>query len=588
MIPRIAILIILIVLIFLAPTTRAQSQIRIDVGTGLGYTIAQTSFGDLPGFPSCCPEYTSGSGVGGLFGVGVDVPISHSFFGSVRLATHDRSHMLTTEERVDVIVGNELTNAAIEHSLALPLTEYGIETHIGWRRESFVVRGGIGYSHRAYGALRSREELKEPVGATFTDTEGTVRNATTGSLPSAIGSTWHFVSVIGLDIRLSKHSPWRLTPEASLAAAFSSVTSSTSWMLIMPAVGLRLSYEIDVRTKPASVPPSPPLPPPVAQAPQAPSKPEPVTPTKKAVKQRVVIEELEEERFMPILPYVFFDRNSASIPSRYQVAPTTSLRDRAQTNVQFHRELLIVIANRMKQESSANIVLTGHIANDETDTQLALRRAKAIASVLESSFGISSRRIITRARRLPASPSRAVGDETSLADEENRRVEITTSSATLLLPYRATDTVLRIARPVDNQQSMSPSDSIVIETDTIRLVEKRRTMMQDSVVERFDLIVFPFGKSELTDEHKRVLDIVRERIGTKARVMVEGRTDRIGSLDENARISLGRAEAVASQLEGRIEITGRGEPDVSEPQRYPEERMLQRVVSIYALVPMKR
>ena len=132
------------------------------------------------------------------------------------------------------------------------------------------------------------------------------------------------------------------------------------------------------------------------------------------------------------------------------------------------------------------------------------------------------------------------------------------------------------------------SDSIVIETDTVRLVEKRRTMMQDSIVERFDLVVFPFGKSELTDEHQQVLDIVRDRIGTRARVAVEGRTDRIGSLDENARISLERAQAVANQLQGRIDVLGRGEPDLSEPQILPEERMLQRVVSIYALVPMKR
>jgi outer membrane protein OmpA-like peptidoglycan-associated protein len=585
MMSRIAILIILIILIILAPTTRALAQIRVDVGTGLGYTTAQTSFRELPGFPSCCPEYTSGSGVGGTFGVGLDVPIAHSFFGSVRMAMHDRSHTLTSEERVDIIVDNDLTTATIEHSLALPLTEYGFETHIGWRRGSFVARAGIGYSHRVYGALRSREELLSPAGATFTDTDGTVRNSTAGPLPSAITSSWHFVSVIGLDIRLSERSPWRLTPEATLSAAFNSVTSLTSWKMIVPAVGLRLSYEIDLSSRPAPVPPPPP---PLKTAPQAPATSKPATPTKRIVKQRVVIEELEEERFMPILPYVFFDRNNASIPSRYQVAPTTSRRDTAQTNVEFHRELLVVIADRLKQEPSADVVLTGHISNDETDARLALQRARAVASVLESSFGISSKRITTRARRLPANPSRAGADEAPLADEENRRVEITTSSSTLLLPYRATDTVLRVTEAVDEQQRVNLSDSIVIETDTVRLVEKRRTMMQDSIVERFDLIVFPFGKSDLTDEHQRVLDIVRDRIGTSARVAVEGRTDRIGSLDENARISLERAQAVASQLQGRIDVLGRGEPDLSEPQILPEERMLQRVVSIYALVPMKR
>jgi outer membrane protein OmpA-like peptidoglycan-associated protein len=65
---------------------------------------------------------------------------------------------------------------------------------------------------------------------------------------------------------------------------------------------------------------------------------------------------------------------------------------------------------------------------------------------------------------------------------------------------------------------------------------------------KFDLIVFPFRKTELTQEHRRVLDIVRSRLGKNARVTVEGRTDLIGST---------------------------------------EERMFQRVVSIYAVVPLE-
>ncbi|MEY3387227.1 MAG: hypothetical protein RIR53_2038, partial [Bacteroidota bacterium] len=64
-----------------AALTVTSAQVRIDVGTGLGFTTAQTSFTTLPGFPSCCPLFESGSGTGGTFGLGVDVPISSSFFG---------------------------------------------------------------------------------------------------------------------------------------------------------------------------------------------------------------------------------------------------------------------------------------------------------------------------------------------------------------------------------------------------------------------------------------------------------------------------------------------------------------------------
>jgi outer membrane protein OmpA-like peptidoglycan-associated protein len=82
-----------------------------------------------------------------------------------------------------------------------------------------------------------------------------------------------------------------------------------------------------------------------------------------------------------------------------------------------------------------------------------------------------------------------------------------------------------------------------------------------------------------------VLEFVRSRISKGARVSVEGCTDVIGSAEENNRISLDRARAVAASLPGRISVSGRGEPNAGRSQRLPEERMLERVVRITAVVP---
>jgi outer membrane protein OmpA-like peptidoglycan-associated protein len=574
-----------------AALTVTSAQVRIDVGTGLGFTTAQTSFTTLPGFPSCCPLFESGSGTGGSFGLGVDVPISSSFFGSLRLALNDRSHTLSTEERVDVIVGNNLTQAVIVHTMALPLTDYGIETHLGWRGGGFVARGGVGYTLRSYGALRSQEELTSPSGATFSDTRSSVRNSIIGDLPSAVGSSLHVVGIVGLDIVLSRGSAWRLTPEVGLTAALSSVTSAVSWTTIVPSIGLRLSYEFN-KEQTVVAPPKPPTVPPAQQIVSLPketpkAEPKREAPAKKTiVKQRVIIEELEEERYLPVLPYVFFERNNSAIPTRYHRAADLIRLGNARTNVAFHHELLTVVADRLKQDPSAEIVVTGHTSADEDDQRLSMERARAVASVLTDTFGIEARRIKTRSRRLPVNQSLAAGAEGPLADEENRRVEITTNKPELLLPYRIVDTIMTVRTPEATLTTISPTDSIITVTDTVRLFDKRRSRAQDSIVDRFDLIVFPFNKTELTEDHRRVLDIVRTRLGPNARVTVEGRTDVIGSFEENARLSLERAIAVSRELKGRVSIAGRGEPEETLSQLLPEERMLQRVVSILAVVPV--
>jgi outer membrane protein OmpA-like peptidoglycan-associated protein len=312
------------------------------------------------------------------------------------------------------------------------------------------------------------------------------------------------------------------------------------------------------------------------------------TPLADTIKTRIIIEELEEERFLPVLPYVFFDRNSSVIPERYTTDRAMLNPNAITTNVAFHHQLLKVIADRMQRDPSIEITLTGCSSDDEQEQRLSLDRARAVAKIFTSTFGIASKRITTRGRRLPSSPSIAVDREAPLADEENRRVEITSTSPDLLMPYRVADTVM-IVKQTDQRGGKSGQRSTVVTVaDTIRLFDKRRNNIQDSTVERFDLIVFPFRSAELTSDHQRVLKLVRERIGTNARVAIEGRTDVIGSAEENAKLSLQRANSVARELQGRVSVMGRGEPDQGQSQILPEERMLSRTVTITATVPMTR
>lgn len=543
---------------------------------------------------------------------------------------------------------------AIEHTIATPLTEVGIETSLGYRLGGLVVRLGGGYALRSFGSLRAREELTAPSGALFSDTRSNVRNARTGDLAESITSTFYGVGSLGFDIPLNRLRSWRLTPEVSMAFGFASMTSVTDWTVVVPSIGVRLSYEFGGATaQPPGKTPllTPKTVQPVARLPEAP-KSAPVKATPEIhdveltadVREAFRIEELEEERYQPILPYVFFERGSDAVPDRYEVGPSAASLSTRLTPVQFHHRLLSVVADRLRQYPTAEITLVGTSASDDPDTTVALRRARSVASALTKGYGVDAKRVKVRSRRLPVNASVATGAEEPLANEENRRVEIVVSVPDVLAPYRIVDTVgsmtppsvavrarssdgtpidrwsLRVnvglvdssSRPLTDAVVFTPdgaaareliaggklrlsvsgdhkgarvSDTLDLSIKTVRLVDKRRERRNDSIIERFELVVFPFRKAELTEEHRRVLEFVRSRIGKGARVSVEGCTDVIGSAEENNRISLDRARAVAAELSGQVTVTGRGEPTASQSQRLPEERMLERVVRIMAVVP---
>jgi outer membrane protein OmpA-like peptidoglycan-associated protein len=591
--------------------------------------------------------------------LGSDITIWRSLIGGVRLTLSDRSHTLTTREVVDVIEDNFIVQGEIQHTIATPLTEFGVESFLGYRFGNVTIRQGLGFATRSFGQLRAKEELVAPSGAVFTDTRTTERNVRSGALPQSVGTTLYGISAIGLDIALTKTQRWRFTPEVSLAYGFSSLTSATQWSMIVPSIGFRISYEFgsapDAPPTPRTVPvpnitPTPPAVASKTDPPAAGSVKEDAIKhdvvVRANVRGRLRIEEIEEERFLPILPYMFFDASSATIPSRYVTRDTAQSSAITLSAVAFHHRVLPILAQRLRQYPTADITLVGTTSADEADSTVALARARSVASTLTEAFGISAKRIKMRARRLPGNASVAAGSEAPLADEENRRVEIISTNEDVLAPYRIADTVATMTPPkiiidasstgdlpirnwsvrvndvridssskafaspieyapddagaqalmrdgnlrvllASTHQGERVADTLSVVVDAISLTDKRRERRNDSIVERYELVVFPFRRADLSAEHRRILKFVRNRIGTTARVTVEGCTDVIGSTDENMRISLDRARAVAAELPGAVTVIGRGEPEVTVPQQLPEERMLERVVRITAVVPVR-
>jgi OOP family OmpA-OmpF porin len=106
-------------------------------------------------------------------------------------------------------------------------------------------------------------------------------------------------------------------------------------------------------------------------------------------------------------------------------------------------------------------------------------------------------------------------------------------------------------------------------------------------------IYFEFGSSRPTPEARALLEKVGEALQSSDlesfHFMVEGHTDAVGSDDYNERLSVARAQAVASYLEGqgvleaRLRPTGKGEGSPVAPNDTDDGRQRNRRVDFVNL-----
>jgi outer membrane protein OmpA-like peptidoglycan-associated protein len=586
-----------------------------------------------------------------MLGAGVDVPLTSALYGSFRLGYADRSHTLLTTEQVPVIVGSSMQQVQIEHTLHASIAEVLAEAGVGVRIGP--LRAGVlaGYGLRSFGEVRSEERVVNDQGIVFLDSRSDIRNRFVGSVPSPQSSTMMMTGVLGVDIRLDKRAQWHVTPEVAMTWQTTDLSSTYAWHLTIPSVALRLSYTflsthegpsastmtVDTASQQNIV---------AAELPDDRAEPHVGVALEAVGVSAVRIEEAEQVTYFPTLPYIFFDENSDEIPTRYAHNGGGVRAGKNSTAIDLHHQLLAVVAERCAKDASARIVLTGTLSDNERDTSIAARRAAHVADALVQQYGVARARIDVRWRRLPELPSTATGADAALADEENRRVEITSTSADLLMPYRIADTTVtmtparielrarttdslpvedwsiavdgatirRSSRPLAGGVFFTPTadmltnalasgvvrctvegshhgyhvdDTLAVAVQAVRLFEKRREHRNDSIIERFELVVFPYNRSDVSAGHRRIIDMVNTIVGPDANIVIEGCTDVIGQEAENRRLSLDRAQSVARYVRGTVTVIGRGEPTDALSQTLPEERMLQRVVKITAAVPVR-
>jgi len=262
-----------------------------------------------------------------------------------------------------------------------------------------------------------------------------------------LGRAVFFEPTLGIDYGLT-----RVQPEWSPLIVHAGITVGFG---LLPAVPATRSDTV-VRTVPAVVPsnatpPAPPFEPLMKIAPLIDGE---------AIEARREI----VARYIPVLPTIFFDRESATIARRYRRLRPTDVERFSEKELEgdaeeSYRDVLNVVGARLVRYPDATVTLTGSASVDEPDRpELSRARAESVAAYLVDIWGIDRRRITVRAVPDPAIPSNSAYEE---GRAENRRIELSFDRDELYEPI-AIRSIEPVTRPTSLDFAVSTTSAVPI------------------------------------------------------------------------------------------------------------------------------
>lgn len=449
-------------------TTRENHSESYVGGFGLlGENYHTANFQMLPGVPNCCPRFERGTDFGFSGGLTYGFRYQAPFFTELRVGYASHNALLSAEEPTTVIVNDQLTAGKFRHEVDASIGTVQIAPLFGYRVSSqFNVFAGLAGELTLSNRYSQRELLIDPANrGVFKENGRRIRNEQAGDTPDHESIFGTAIGGIQFDLPLNAKNTMHLRPELALQVGLTPLAQGLVWRANSLQAGISILYELE-----HTPPPEPPI---VVVAAKDTAKPQDTVftpPVKHPVLQASVnalqmdsngvlvplrtltIEEYMRTQYRPLLNYVFFDQNSASIPERYHLLTANEASE-----FQFDRltkletlplyyEVLNIIGKRLRTYPKATVRIVGCNADqgiEKNNRGLSRQRAEAVRKYLSSTWSIDPKRITVDARNLPSKPS-----TTTDADgiEENRRAELYSDDPHITEPIFSLDTV-KIPKP---------------------------------------------------------------------------------------------------------------------------------------------
>ncbi len=206
------------------------------------------------------------------------------------------------------------------------------------------------------------------------------------------------------------------------------------------------------------------------------------------------VKEMNSPYMIPLVPIIYFESNTAEIPSRYHLL--SSAADAASYKLPSYSkpdplsayyEILNVIGQRMTQQPSATLHILGcNDGQEEGGIALSRSRAESVRDYLTSIWSVAAARLTVDARNLPANESKTSSRnarDIQDAREENRRVELSSESLRIIEPIAMNQIYKTLQYPTIQFHFGETvfRDSISAKNDSIKDWELRISIEDESI-----------------------------------------------------------------------------------------------------------
>ncbi|MDQ1266983.1 MAG: hypothetical protein QG635_2136 [Bacteroidota bacterium] len=489
------ILLLNFIIIFSESAAGVNNRLERSIGIfgDYNYNIYSASFKQLPGAPSCCPQYTGGSGQGLTLGILYENDLSKNFIFSSRLIYTDLSGNLSSEQSILLPVDTGgVTPGIFSHELQNDISMIGVELALGLKIiDKLTIKFGFSGGYLVKAAFSQKEVLKEPQDGYFPETKKRTRNILSGDIKDIYSLNFGLSGGLSYDLPLNSDNSLFLTPELTYFYSLSGFVKDIDWSVSSIRAGVAVKYSpkppiyqdkfeykkmIDTISNVMAI----------VNEIYLRGKEEIIHDTSYINKFRIIseiyrrtdtihyprrakfkakinaaaiaedvksepghlqIEEFATMKMKPLLNYIFFDEGSDTIPSRYKLLDRTAAGrftidslHKLETLPAYY-QLLNIIGKRLNSDQESKIIIKGCNSNtgiEENNIALSRQRALAVFNYLNEVWFIDESRMIMTAWNLPENPTN-VKDDDGLA--ENRRVEIISDSYKILNPVITNDTL---------------------------------------------------------------------------------------------------------------------------------------------------
>lgn len=400
-----------------------------------------------------CPEYSGGVGGAPFAGVSLDWFATDRFGASLRAQYLLSSiTMQTTSASVNVLNQNgdsvPLVRSYAE-TARLPelITDLSAFYAIGKWKLSVGASVGIVMSPEWESSVQILDPANQVYGNGKTDTIFFPRQ----SLPNINTLQVRISGGVNYDIPLSAKVSF--VPELRVFLPVTKLRDIDSWKESIVELGASLKFGFGGHEEVPPVVPPPPPPPPALHRDSTIAQPIREIPIEAklavyGINENGVRSELKDvhvqvqfvTQAFPLLPLVFFDSQSSTLPERYTKQSTTGDLSINPNPLALNRNMLNIVGQRMTDHPLATIKIHGaaDTTTENGDCLLARSRAQSVQSYLETAWHIDSHRIEIATGDKACAPDFPTITKTEEGFAENRRVTIESDDHAILEPVART------------------------------------------------------------------------------------------------------------------------------------------------------